>query len=116
QLRCYQGLVLAYDFTRRDSGGVRRDYVMSVSPSSLVLLGMTVRRQSRAALDLGTGCGIQAFAAAKHSRRVVGIDTNPRAIAIARFNAGLNDLANVEFREGSMFDPVEGEAFDLIVS
>ena len=38
QLRCYQGLVLAYDFPRRGQGGVRSDYVMGVSPSSLVLL------------------------------------------------------------------------------
>src|SRR5712691_5249146 len=51
QLRCYQGLILAYDFPRRGRGGVRPDYVMSVSPSSLVLLGMTVRRTNRAALD-----------------------------------------------------------------
>ena len=112
QLRCYQGLVLACDFTRRDKGGVRRDYVMSVSPSSLVLLGMTVRRPIRAALDLGTGCGIQAFGAAPHSQRVVAVDTNPRAIAIARFNAGLNGIANVDFREGSLFEPVAGETFD----
>jgi len=116
QLRCYQGMVLAYDFLRRGKGGVRRDYVMSVSPSTLVLLGMTVRRQNRAALDLGSGCGIQAFVAAAHSDRVVGVDTNPRAIAIARFNAGLNAIDNVEFREGSMFAPVAGERFDLIVS
>jgi SAM-dependent methyltransferase len=116
QLRCYQGMVLAYDFLRRDKGGVRRDYVMSVSPSTLVLLGMTVRRKNRAALDLGAGCGIQAFAAAGHSDRVVAVDTNPRAIAIGRFNAGLNGIGNVDFREGSMFEPVAGETFDLIVS
>jgi hypothetical protein len=67
QLRCYQGLVLAYDFTRRGRGGVRPDFVMSVSPSTLVLLGMTVRRKNRAALDLGSGCGIHALIAASHS-------------------------------------------------
>jgi hypothetical protein len=101
QLRWYQGLVLASDFTRRDKGGVRRDFVVSVSPSSLVLLGMTVRQPNRAALDLGTGCGIQAFGAAPHSERVVAVDANPRAIAIGRFNAGLNGIANVDFREGN---------------
>jgi methylase of polypeptide subunit release factors len=116
QLRCYQGLVLAYDFPRRGSGGVRPDYVMSVSPSSLVLLGMTVRRTNRAALDLGSGCGIQAFEAARHSERVVGVDCNPRALAMARFNARLNGADNVEFRDGDMFAPVAGETFDLIVS
>ena len=116
QLRCYQGLILAYDFTRRGRGGVRPDFVMSVSPSTLVLLGMTVRRKNRAALDLGSGCGIHALIAASHSARVVGVDVNPRALAMARFNAGLNEIDNVEFRDGDMFAAVEGETFDLIVS
>lgn len=49
-------------------------------------------------------------------RRVVGIDINPRALQLARFNAGLNGIANVEWRQGHLFEPVEGERFDLIVS
>src|SRR5215472_613901 len=116
QLRCFQGLVLAFDFVRRGPRGLRGDYVMGVSPSSLVLAGMTVRRNNQAALDLGSGCGIEAFLAARHSRRVVAVDFNPRAVAITRFNAALNLVDNVECRQGDMFAPVEGEAFDLIVS
>jgi len=116
QLRCFQGLVLAFDFVRRGPRGLRGDYVMGVSPSSLVLAGMTVRRNNQAALDLGTGCGIEAFLAARHSRRVVAVDCNPRAIAIAAFNARLNQLDNVECRQGDMFHAVAGESFDLIVS
>ncbi len=116
QLRCYQGMVIAYDFVRRGPGGVEPDYVMGVSPSSLVLASMTVRRPIGAALDLGAGCGIQAFLAAPHSQRVVGIDRNRRALAISQFNAQLNQIGNVEFREGDMFQPVAGETFDLIVS
>ncbi|MGH9394390.1 MAG: methyltransferase, partial [Terriglobales bacterium] len=116
QLRCYQDLVLAYDFARMGQGGVRPDYVMGVSPSSLMLMAMTVRRRARATLDLGTGCGIQALLAAGHSERVVGVDCNPRAVAMARFNARFNRIANAEFRQGDMFEPVAGEAFDLIVS
>jgi methylase of polypeptide subunit release factors len=116
QLRCYRDLVLAYDFVRRGLGGLRQDFVMGVSPSSLVLAGMTVRSKSAATLDLGFGCGIQAILAAPHSERVVGVDCNPRAVALARFNANLNQCANVDFREGDMFEPVRGETFDLIVS
>jgi SAM-dependent methyltransferase len=116
QLRCYQGLVLAYDFPRRGRGGLRQDYVMGVSPSSLVLAGMTVRREIASTLDLGSGCGIQAILAAPHSKRVVGVDCNPRAVAIAQFNAKLNGIENVDFREGDMFGPVGTETFDLIVS
>jgi hypothetical protein len=48
---------------------------------------------------------------------VIGTDINPRAAALARWNAGVNGIKNVEFREGSLFEPVAGdEPFDLIVS
>jgi methylase of polypeptide subunit release factors len=104
-----------HDFPR-GRGGLPQDYVMGVSPSSLVLAGMTVRRKNESTLDVGPGCGIQAILAATHSDRVVGVDCNPRAIGLARFNEGLNGIHNVEFREGDMFAPVRGETFDLIVS
>ncbi len=45
----------------------------------------------------------------------MGVDTNPRALNFATFNARLNDIDNVEFRQGSLFEPVAGERFDLIV-
>jgi methylase of polypeptide subunit release factors len=116
QLRSYQNFVFAFDFVRRGHGGLRQDYVMGVSPSSLILAGMTVRPKDAATLDLGFGCGIQAILAAPHSRRVIGVDCNPRAVAVAKFNAALNGITNVDFREGDMFGPVQGETFDLIVS
>ena len=43
-------------------------------------------------------------------------DSNPRAVAFADFNAQLNCLDNVAVREGSLFEPVATERFDLIVS
>src|ERR1700687_4689674 len=116
QLRYHQGLIFAYDFPRRGRGGLPQDYVMGVSPSSLVLASMTVRHANDSTLDLGSGCGIQTILAASHSKRVVGVDCNPRANAMAEFNAKLNAINNVEFREGNMFEPVKDETFDLIVS
>jgi len=116
QLRCYEGQVFSYDFPRRGHGGLPQDYVMGVSPSSLVLAGMTVRRKNESTLDLGSGCGIQAILAASHSDRVVGVDCNRRAVGVARFNAKLNGIGHVDFREGNMFEPVKNETFDLIVS
>jgi hypothetical protein len=47
---------------------------------------------------------------------VVATDVNPRALAYAAFNAGLNGVGNVEVREGSYFEPVDGERFDLVVA
>jgi len=47
---------------------------------------------------------------------VLAVDRNPRAVGIARFNARLNALDNVECREGDLFAPVEDCRFDLVVS
>ena len=65
-----------------------------------------MRRPGEAALDLGTGCGIQALLAAKHAERVVATDVNPRALGFAAFNAALNGIETIELRDGSGFDPV----------
>jgi ribosomal protein L11 methyltransferase len=56
-------------------------------------------------LDVGTGTGILAIAAAKlfPTARVVACDTDPEAVAIARENARLNDVAErIDFRIGSL--------------
>jgi hypothetical protein len=47
---------------------------------------------------------------------VVASDLNPRAIACATLTMEINDVANVEVREGNLFDPVEGEHFELVVA
>ncbi|MCU1515033.1 MAG: SAM-dependent methyltransferase, partial [Microbacteriaceae bacterium] len=48
--------------------------------------------------------------------RVIATDISERALELARFNAELNGVTNIEFRLGSMFQPVAGERFDHIVS
>jgi hypothetical protein len=92
------------------------DYVPGIQAPSVTLAKLAVRRAVTSALDLGTGCGIQALLAAKHSDRVVATDVNPRALAFAAFNASLNGVGNVELRGGATFAPVAGERFDLIVA
>ncbi|MGK2948203.1 MAG: methyltransferase [Acidimicrobiales bacterium] len=65
-------------------------------------------------LDLGTGCGILAAAAAQAgAAEVVATDIDERAVACARRN--LADLAVVDVRHGDLFAPVAGERFDLVV-
>jgi SAM-dependent methyltransferase len=61
----------------------------------------------RSALDIGTGCGIQAFHLAQHVENVVGTDISERCLEFARFNAVLNDI-EVELRQGSLLSPVAG--------
>lgn len=67
-------------------------------------------------LDLGCGAGTLALLLARDAKYAVGVDISQRAIEIARFNAAVNDIRNVEFRTGDLFAPVAGDAFDLIVS
>lgn len=112
----YQDMVIAHDLPRRILTQEGHDYVMGIGGSSTTLANLTVRRPARRALDLGAGCGFQAFLAAKHCSRVIAVDRNPRAVAMTAFNAGLNGLSGVECREGDLFHPVEGLTFDLIVS
>ena len=117
QLRCFDDLVVAWDFPRRDvAGRLPAEFVMGISPSSLGLAGLTRREHVTSVLDLGTGCGIQAMLAARHGDVVVATDANPRAVAMTRFNANLNGISNVTCAHGSMFEPVGDRRFDLIVS
>ena len=71
------------------------------------------------ALDLCTGSGAVALALADEfpQATVVATDASHEALSLARENARALGLARrVEFREGDLFDAVEGEAFDLILS
>ena len=93
----------------------RPDYVLGVSPASTSLAQLTARSPVRSALDLGTGCGVQALHLRRHSERVVGTDVNPRALRLATLTAALNE-ADIDFLEGSLYQPVAGERFDLVVT
>ncbi|CAN5509480.1 methyltransferase [soil metagenome] len=97
-------------------GALREDHVLGVGGASLTLSGLMVGTPVDVALDIGTGCGIQAMHAARHARRVVATDISARALEIAALNAELNGIHNIEFRLGSLFDPVAGERFGQIVS
>jgi release factor glutamine methyltransferase len=70
--------------------------------------------------DLGTGTGAVALSLALEGEcaRVVATDVSPGALSVAADNAERYDLSElVEFREGSLFEPLEeGERFDIIVS
>lgn len=94
---------------------VSRDHVLGISPASTQLAQLTVRAPVGSALDLGTGCGVQSLHLTGHADRVVATDVNDRALAMARLNAMLNGV-EYDVRHGSLYDPVQAEAFDLIVT
>jgi hypothetical protein len=94
---------------------VAGDHVLGISSASTSLAQLTVREPVGRALDLGTGCGVQALHLARHATQVVATDVNERALAMTRLNAALNEV-DVEDRAGSLFDPVRGELFDLVTT
>ncbi len=96
---------------------VSTDHVLGVSSAATSLAQLTVREPVGRALDLGTGCGLQALHLAAHAPRGVAPDVNQRALRLTRFNAELNGLVDrIEVREGSFFEPVVGELFDLVAT
>jgi Methyltransferase small domain len=94
---------------------VDADHVLGVTPASTSLAQLTTRREVAKALDLGTGCGVQALHLSTHAAHVVATDVNARALAITAFNAALNDF-EVDVRDGSLWQPVDGETFDLVTT
>jgi release factor glutamine methyltransferase len=70
-------------------------------------------------LDVGTGSGAVALAIAyeRPRARITATDVSPAALAVARENAERLSLSDrVRFLAGSLYQPVAGERFDLIVS
>lgn len=97
-------------------GAGRPDLVMGIGGSTWAVLATTIREPVERTLDLGTGNGVHALLASRHSHEVVATDCSPRALEFARFNAALNGVSNITFLEGDLFEPVAGMDFDLIVS
>ncbi|MFJ3667590.1 methyltransferase [Streptomyces sp. NPDC090106] len=91
--------------------------VLGVGGASTTLAGITVRTPVAAALDLGTGSGIQALHAAQHATRVTATDLNPRALHITALTLALSGAPAADLAQGSLFEPVpRGTSYDLIVS
>lgn len=96
-------------------GPLRHDHVLGIGGASVSLARAVTRNPAARALDLGTGCGIQALHLNAHCDEIVATDTNERALALAAMTARLNGMS-WDLRHGSLFEPVAGERFDLIVS
>ncbi len=96
-------------------GPVHHDHVLGIGQASVSLARAVIRDRVGTVLDVGTGCGIQALHAFGHAGSVVATDTNPRALALAGATARLNGQV-WDLRAGSLFEPVRGERFDLVIS
>ena len=74
--------------------------------------------QQRSILDLGTGSGAIALAMAKERprARITGVDISPAALDVARENSRILALPQITWRQGSWFDAVPGERFDIVIA
>ncbi|MUK93350.1 peptide chain release factor N(5)-glutamine methyltransferase [Aliivibrio fischeri] len=102
---------------------------LKVSPTTLIPRPDTERLvevaldhltpNAQSILDLGTGTGAIALAIASEmpTLNVIGVDYQDDAVELAKGNAKINDINNVEFRQGSWFEPISlSDKFDIIVS
>jgi release factor glutamine methyltransferase len=81
-----------------------------------IAAAIRVRRGDRV-LDLGCGAGGYGLAAAaRGAGEVVFTDVDPAAVSCALQNAVRNRISPVEGRVGSLFKPVRGERFDIIIT
>jgi release factor glutamine methyltransferase len=85
------------------------------NPLGLAEIVLQEVREGERVLDMGTGSGINALAAATKASEVVAVDISPSAVACARENASRNGLnQKIDVRESDLFSSVSGQ-FDLIL-
>jgi methylase of polypeptide subunit release factors len=91
------------------------EHVLGVGGASTTLAQLTPRDPVGRTLDVGTGCGVQALHASRHSGTVVGTDVSRRALHLAGLTAALSAV-EIDLRESDLLEPVTGESFDLVIS
>lgn len=110
-------------FRRFDGAALRlggRDPVYPPSSDSLMLRDVVAAPLAgplgAQVLDLCTGSGVQALQQAAVAQSLIAVDINPRAVALARYNAQLNGVDHLDVRLGDGYAPVRGAQFDLIIA
>jgi len=89
-----------------------------VDPGTRLLIEAMALPETGAVLDVGCGYGAVGIAAAASNPRlhVTMTDVNARAVHLARQNVEKNKVQNAEVRYGYLYEPVEGLAFNCVLS
>jgi hypothetical protein len=95
------------------TGGRSREHVLGIGGASKLLRDLTLDERVGSALDVGTGCGVQALAL--NADAITATDLSERAIAFAALNAVVNGV-ELELLQGDLLEPVAGRRFDLVVA
>ena len=122
--------VVAHDPLPVDADGTRQplpaDFVMGLGGATHTLLDLTPRRHVGRALDVGCGSGAQSLFL--DADRIIATDIDERALEAANASCHLSGFRRIEpdvwrngntlieFRQGSLLEPVQGQRFDLIVA
>jgi 16S rRNA (guanine1207-N2)-methyltransferase len=98
-----------------DAGVFSRD---RVDFGSVLLIETMEISRDAAVLDVGCGYGPIGLTAARlaDQGRVTMIDVNERAVELARRNAEINGIRNVDIRVSDLYSAVQGERFDVILT
>ena len=97
-------------------------YVLIPRPETELLVEKALeylpKREGARILDLGTGSGNIALAVARErpDARIIAVEISQPALKVARLNARMLHIDQVDFREGFWFEPVGDMRFDVIVS
>lgn len=89
-----------------------------VDYGSRVLIEMMEIPADAKVLDVGCGYGPIGLTAATLAKQghVTMLDVNERAVALAQENAALNKISNVSIVQSDLFEKVQGERFDVILT
>jgi carbamoyltransferase len=117
---CVEDLYIATDhryMVYPDDHADQEQPVMYIGLDSHGLKNVMPRQPITRALDLCSGSGVQALTASLFVSHVIAMDINLRALRFSRFNAQLNGIENVEFRQGDVCNLSDSlDEFDLILA
>lgn len=92
----------------------RHPEVYDPAEDTFLLANNLAVRENDRVLEIGVGSGYVSLVASENAESVRGVDINPHAVKLAKLNAKLNNIVNVEFIIGDIFSPINGR-FDLIL-